>query len=135
MTIKKMNKIKEIDGHTIEVCYSGSGSIDPWSGEYARELGVALWGTSDIRYFALVDGSRIYRIQDNYTQFIEALDGISFEELEKLLSTQDNFGTLEERKKDIDRLKIESDMVKKMTPEEKRAYFEEKRRKRLKINY
>ena len=124
------NIIREIDGHTIEVCYSGSGSIDPWSGEYAIKVGVALWGTSDIRYFALVDGSRIYRLQDNYTQFIEALDGISFEELEKLLLTQDSFGTLEERKKDIDRLKIENDKIKKMTPEEKRVYFEEKKRKR-----
>lgn len=122
--------IKKIDGHTIEVSYSGSGSIDPWSGEYAIKMDVALWGTSDVRYFALVDGSRIYRLQDNYAQFIESLDGISFEELEKLLLTQDSFGTLEERKKDIDRLKIENDKVKKMTPEEKRAYFEEKKRKR-----
>lgn len=122
--------IKKIDWHTIEIRYSGSGSIDPWSGEYAIKVGVALWGTSDIRYFAIVDGSRIYRLQDNYTQFIESLDGISFEELEKLLLTQDSFGTLEERKKDIDRLKIENDKVKKMTPEEKRAYFEEKRLKR-----
>lgn len=121
---------KQIDGHTIEVCYSGSGSIDPWSGEYARKAGVALWGTSDVRYFALVDGSHIYRLQDDFAQFIEALDGISFEELEKLLLTQDSFGTLEERKKDIDSLKIENDKIKKMTPEEKRAYFEEKKRKR-----
>ena len=125
-----MNIVKEINGHTIEVCYSGSGSIDPWSGEYAIKVGVALWGTSDISYFALVDGSRIYRLQNNYTQFIEALDGISFEELEKLLLAQDSFGTLEERKKNIDSLKIENDKVKKMTPEEKRVYFEEKKRKR-----
>lgn len=124
------NLIKEIDGHTIEIRYSGSGSIDPWTGDYARELGVGLMGTNDVRNFVLVDGNLIYRLQDNYTQFIEALDGISFEELEKLLLTQDSFGTLEERKKDIDRLKIENDKVKKMTPEEKRAYFEEKRRKR-----
>ena len=124
------NLIKEIDGHTIEIRYSGSGSIDPWTEEYAIKVGVALWGTSDVRYFALVDGSRIYRLRHGYIPFMASIEGLSFEEVMNILSTQDSFGTLEERKKDIDCLKIENDKVKKMTPEEKWAYFEEKRRKR-----
>ena len=125
------NIVREIDGHTIEVRYSGSGSIDPWSGEYATKVGVALWGTSDVRYFALVDGNLIYRLHDGgITKFISTIENLSFEEVMNVLSTCDSFGTLEERKKDIDRLKIENEKVKKMTPEEKRAYFEEKKRKR-----
>lgn len=124
------NLIKEIDGHTIEIRYSGSGSIDPWTGDYARELGVGLMGTSDVRNFVLVDGNLIYRLRYGYIPFMASIENLSFEEVMNILSTYDSFGTLEENKKEIDELKIENDKVKKMTPEEKRAYFEEKRRKR-----
>ena len=125
-----MSIIKEIDGHTIEIRYSGSGSIDPWTGDYARELGVGLMGTSDIGEFVLVDGNLIYRLRNGYIPFMASIENLSFEEVMGILSTHDSFGTLEESKKGIDELKIENDKVKKMTPEEKRAYFEEKKKRR-----
>ena len=96
--------------------------------------------TEDLSNISGTEINRLYesitalftRLSNGYNNCFHWLDDYaeSFEELEKLLLTQDSFGTLEERKKDIDRLKIENDKIKKMTPEEKRAYFEEKRRKR-----
>ncbi len=56
--MKKFN----LFGHTLEISYSGSGSIDPWSGEFARSINLGLWGTSDVGEFMLVDGSRIYKL-------------------------------------------------------------------------
>lgn len=122
--------VRKIDGHTIEIRYSGSGSIDPWTGDYARELGVGLMGTCDVRNFVLVDGNLIYRLRHGCIPFMASIENLSFEEVMDILSTYDSFGTLEDSKKEIDELKIENDKVKEMTPEEKRAYFEEKKRKR-----
>ena len=125
-----MGITKEIDGHTIEIRCSGSGSIDPWTGDYARELGVGLVGTSDVKNFVLVDGNIIYRLRRGYIPLMENIASLSFEEVMETLSTHDSFGTLEESKKEIDELKIENEKLKKMTPAEKRAYFEEKKRNR-----
>ena len=52
----------ELFGHTIELCSSGSGSIDPWSGAYAHSINLSLWGTADIGEFMLIDGSKIYKL-------------------------------------------------------------------------
>ena len=61
---------KEIDGHTFEIRYSGSGSIDPWTGDYARENNISLIGTSDVVSFILVDGDNIYRSRRSLVNFI-----------------------------------------------------------------
>ena len=51
-----------IEEHKVEFCGSGSGSIDPWTGKKANELGVSLWGTSDMAEFARVDEEDIYKL-------------------------------------------------------------------------
>lgn len=37
-----MNYKVEIDGHTFEFRYSSTGSLDPWSGDYAHENNINL---------------------------------------------------------------------------------------------
>ena len=51
----------EIDGHTLEFRMSGTGSIDPWSGDYAHDNKIALMVTADCARFILVDGDHIYK--------------------------------------------------------------------------
>ena len=54
----------KIDGHTIEIRSNNTGSIDPWSLDYADENGISLMITSDMAEFALVDGEDIYQIRN-----------------------------------------------------------------------
>lgn len=55
-------KLIEIDGHTIEYRICSTGSIDPWSLDYAHENKISLMGTSDMAEFILVDGEQIYKL-------------------------------------------------------------------------
>lgn len=57
-----MNKEIQLNGHKVEICDSGSGSIDPWTGKKADELGVSLVGTSDMASFMRVDEETIYKL-------------------------------------------------------------------------
>lgn len=59
-----MNKKFEIEGHTLEFRSSGSGSIDPWTIDYADEHKIGLMGTCDIRDYLLVDGDLIYEVRN-----------------------------------------------------------------------
>ena len=56
------SKLIEIDGHTIEYRICSTGSIDPWSLDYACENKISLMCTSDMAEFILVDGEQIYKI-------------------------------------------------------------------------
>ena len=56
-----------IKGHTLEFRTSGSGSIDPWTRDYAREHNIALIGTADVKDFVKVDDTWIYKIIHGYT--------------------------------------------------------------------
>lgn len=61
-----------IEGHTVEIRYSGTGSRSSWESEYCNENNIRLIGTSDIAYFALVDGDTIYKLKHNSHKFMEA---------------------------------------------------------------
>jgi len=54
---------KEFDGHTIEVVLNGTGSVDPWSCEFARSIDLGIMCTSDLGYFMLIDGNLVYKIE------------------------------------------------------------------------
>lgn len=66
-----MNYKVEIEGHTFEFRYSGTGSLDPWSGDYADENNISLMVTSDVAFFMLVDGDDLYRMREDGHVFIE----------------------------------------------------------------
>ena len=59
-----MNYTTIIEGHTIEIKGSGSGSLDPWTSEYAREKGIGLMCTSDMAEFILLDGDDVWKIRN-----------------------------------------------------------------------
>ena len=61
---------KELFGQTIEIRGSGSGSIDPWSGDFARSINLSLMGTCDMAEFMLIDGQHIYKF-DSSTPLME----------------------------------------------------------------
>lgn len=78
---------KELFGHTIEIRGSGSGSIDPWSGDFARSINLGLMGTCDTAEFMLIDGQHIYRFHSSTPlmelhSFIEADVFESWEQFE-----------------------------------------------------
>lgn len=124
-----------IDGHhCLEFEMSGSGSIDPWSGAYARGIGVTQWGTADLGDFVLVDGDGVYRLRSTPTRFNDF-----WQKSDKTWETaikwvEDNkesyFGSLKEMKKDLDERKKKQDEYNAMTPEEKERYKAEWRARR-----
>lgn len=56
-----------IKGHTLEFRSSCSGSIDPWTMDYAAEHKIPLFGTADIKDFVKVDNLWIYKIIHGFT--------------------------------------------------------------------
>ncbi len=52
----------EIDGHSIEIKSNHTGSIDPWSLDYATKNNISLLITSDTGIFILIDGEDVYRV-------------------------------------------------------------------------
>lgn len=65
-----------IEGHTIEIRGSSTGSIDPWTIEKATEFGISLSGTSDLAEFIRIDGEHIYKLKKigNYITFSKLVD-------------------------------------------------------------
>ena len=124
----------KIDEHTLSFEWSGSGSIDPWSGAYAREIGVSQWGTSDIGNFVLVDGDGVYRLRSSLVRFNDFWEKSDKTWETALKWVEDNkeryFGSLEEIKKDLDERKKKQDEYNAMTPEEKEQYIKEWRARR-----
>ena len=53
----------KLHGHTIEICSSGTGSIDPWSLDFARRIDLSLMCTADMAEFMLIDGTHIYKFR------------------------------------------------------------------------
>lgn len=56
-------KTYEIEGHKVIVSPSSTGSVDPWSLDYAIKNNIGLMCTSDMATFALIDGENIYRLK------------------------------------------------------------------------
>lgn len=56
-----------IKGHTLEFRTSSSGSIDPWTMDYASEHKIGIIGTADIKDFVKVDNTWIYKITRGFT--------------------------------------------------------------------
>ena len=52
-----------LHGHTIEISSSGTGSIDPWSLDYAHSIDLSLMCTADMAEFMLIDGTHIYKFR------------------------------------------------------------------------
>lgn len=128
----------KIGEHTLNFEWSGSGSIDPWSGAYAREIGVTQWGTSDIGNFVLVDGDGVYRLRSSLVRFNDFWEKSDKTWETALKWVEDNkeryFGSLEEIKKDLDERKRKEDEYNAMTKEEKEEHmrkWREERKKRL----
>lgn len=126
-----MGEKYEILGHTVELRVSNSGSHDPWTGDYAKEKGVGLIGTADIKTFILIDGDTVYSLKQQLP-LIKALEETDFSSWEDVKKTINNFVSkydkpisLKESFKDIDRLKVENDKLSKMSKKEKREYWEE----------
>lgn len=131
-----MEKIFNIDGHTIEF-RSGSGSLNPWSSEYSREIGLSLVCTSDCVDYVMIDGEKIYRLR-SFTKKMQLVDDLlndviaSWDEL--MFFHKDAFedfvGNFSEIKKELDQAKKENDEFKKLSPEEKKEYLARKRAER-----
>lgn len=126
------DNILNILGHTVEITISGSGSLDPWTAEYANSIGLNLMCTSDMANFILVDGEKIYRLERlGVIKAISELKEVT--DLDAWLSDPRNvrdFGTLEEQKKSCDKMKAESDRFKSLSKEEQEKEIAEWRRKR-----
>ena len=130
----------KINNHTVEIRYSSTGSCDPWTLDYAHELGVGLMCTADIANFALVDGDTLYRLKGGGTiTFQHYFENKVFDEpgmfelwLEEI--SERKFGSLKESKAQIDDLKRRNDEYKAMSPEEKeecKRKWREERDKRI----
>lgn len=129
-----MNGKYELFGHTIEVRGSGTGSLDPWSGDYAREHNISVMCTSDMANFILVDGDEVYRIKHGQISFCNSIENggfSSWEEVQQVIDiyTDRKFGSLKESINSLDELQKRNEMFKKMSKEEKEAYFAECRKK------
>jgi len=121
----------EFDGHKIEFRSSGSGSLDPWTSEYARSLGVGIMCTSDMGEFMLIDDEHIYKFEScNQALELSTMlrEGIidnweMFEKewLEPFLKRREynDFGTIEEHRESVRKMK-ERDTVWKAIPEKHR---------------
>ena len=129
-------KIFEKFGHTIDLSVSGSGSIDPWTSDYARENGVSCWGTCDMGLFALVDGEKIFKMKiGRQLHIIEAFKNEKISSWDEALTIFNKFvdrelGLLSESKHSIDIQKMQEEKIKKLTKKEKEAYFENVRKER-----
>lgn len=61
------------EGHTFEFRSCPTGSIDPWSLDYARENNIHLVGTSDFADFILIDGDTLYKLRGYNPKQLEPL--------------------------------------------------------------
>ena len=76
----------QLEGHKIEFCDSGSGSIDPWTGKKADELGVSLVGTSDMASFMRIDEETIYKLPQFGYPLVELISNGTIASYSDLLS-------------------------------------------------
>lgn len=144
-----MNNTFQIEGHTIEFRTSASGSLDPWTSEYARNINFPLMCTADMAKFMLVDGSHIYKFE-SFEIAYDLVDKISNGSICKWKEFIDwisdtrrtrDFGTLEESIEGVkeaqrrdsvwksfpkDRKREIYEFLKTLSKEEKEAWYQEK---------
>ena len=84
-----MNKI-EIDGHSFEFRICSTGSIDPWSLDYAIKNSINFMISDDMTYFVLLDGDSIYKLL-NYGHIFEDVIPKTFEEAKEWLDNYTKF--------------------------------------------
>ena len=124
----------KIDEHTIEFQGSGTGSIDPWSSEYARKINVSVMCTADMAEFMLVDGSHIYKFDSfNNAKWLGSCleEGfVTWEMFTKWLDdeikTRHVFddGLLEDSYRNLESLKRHNEVWKSFNEKEKREVYE-----------
>lgn len=124
-----------IDGHSAEYRVSPSGSLDPWTSDYANSLGVGIMCTADMAGFILIDGEHIYKLKNGIFSVVLSNEKFnswdSFNEW--LLENKERyFGTLSQSKSDVDEMKKANEKIKSMTESERKEYFREEREKRRK---
>ena len=131
-----MRRIYEIDGHTIEFG-EGSSSLNPWSAEYCRQIGLGMMCTSDFVSYARIDGEKIYRLCSFNLRrsLLDALEDGSLKTWSELLFFYDDLftdlhGNFSEMKASLDEAKRRDDEFKKLSPEEKRKEIERWRAQR-----
>lgn len=129
----------EIFGHTIDFRGSGTGSLDPWSADYAYGQGVSMMCTADMASFALIDGERVFRIKHGliplYNELKEALENdkvASWDDAFAIFSKyiDREFEPLSKSKHGIDIMKMHSEKFEKLTKKEKEAYWDKWRKER-----
>ena len=75
---------KEVDGHIIEYRYGSTGSIDPWSLDFADKNNIGLIVTADVSYYYLVDNNDVY-IEIGYINRPDPYDMNSFDDINEYL--------------------------------------------------
>lgn len=130
-----MDKTYKLEGHTVEVRGSGTGSCDPWSQAYAEKIGVSLMCTADMAVFMLVDGSRVFRLEDwslgygdtlrEAFQTFSSWDAFEKEWLQAAIKrgTVTERGTLEESRAHLDEARRRSLVWKSIPQEERREVY------------
>ena len=126
-----MDTTLTLDGHTIEIRGSGSGSLDPWTSDFAKEIDCSLMCTSDMADFILIDGDNIYKLRsfNDGRELYEIIQNGVIDSWDIFLNEWLNpqvekkhirdFGSLKQSKEDIKYLK-KKDMVWKSIPESQR---------------
>lgn len=124
--IRQKYKIEE---HTIEFG-EGPSSIDPWSIEYCKEIGLSLMSTCDFTSYARIDGEKIYHLRsfNKRRELLCALNDGSLTTWEELMYFfgdifSDSPRNFSEIKKGLDDSKRSSDEFNKLSPEEKKEYL------------
>ena len=129
----------KIFGHTIEFKESGTGSLDPWSADYAHEQNVSMMCTDDMASFALIDGERVFRIKNSittlYNELKEALENgkiASWDDAFDIFNEHidKEFKPLSKSKIDIGIMKMRNEKFEKLTKKEKEAYWDKWRKER-----
>lgn len=128
---------KELFGHTVEVRGSGTGSLDPWAGDYARSIDLSLMCTADMAEFMLIDGDHIYKFHrwNAARELHELLDSGIIESWEQFENewlkpnlekpwTLEDWGSLAEHKKSLDKSKKRSNVWKSIPEKKKREVYE-----------
>lgn len=126
----------KIGGHTIEFS-SGSSSIDPWTSEYNKKIGLSCWATSDIVPYIRIDGEEIHRIRYS-NRSLEMRDAITngavtdFDEFLYFFSDlfEGDYPNYSESVKISDERKRKEDEYNAMSKEEKEQYVKEWRARR-----
>ena len=130
----------KIGGHTIEFS-SGSSSIDPWTSEYNKKIGLSCWATSDIVPYIRIDREEIHRIRysNRSLEMREAITNGAVTDFDDFLFFfsdyfEGDYPNYSESVKISDERKRKEDEYNAMSKEEKEEYmrkWKEEQKKRL----